>query len=188
MTSDTLCRIGAGDLLGQADHGVFRGGIGRAVRRADKPADRGHVDDAAATGLRHMSQRRATSEEGAAQVHVKHVVPERIGGFRAGREAVEDGGVIDESIKPPMPRDGIIHKCIDRGAFAHIGDVKLGASACRVHRSDGFGTLIRQHAANDHLCTAMRQMFDRGSANAGFAARDKNNLAVEIGHATLSFE
>ena len=114
----------AGGRLGQADHGVLGGDIGRHAGRADQAGDRGGVDDRARLLLQHHRQHVAQAEEHALDVDADHLVEHRLVVLGGRRDLALDAGVVEEAVDAAVGVERRLHVGLHVGRLGDIGDVR----------------------------------------------------------------
>ena len=109
--------------LGQADHGVLRGDVGRDAPDADEAGDRRGVDDAPATAGGHRRHHVLQPEEHAAEVDGDDPVErlDRVGHDRG--DGALDTGVVEEPVDAAEQLHGDADVALDRGFVGHVGDL-----------------------------------------------------------------
>ena len=102
IDADALAGDLAGRGLGQPDHRVFGGDIGRHARRRHQPGDRGGVDDRAAFLLQHDRQHMAQAEKDALDVDRDDLVERLLVMFGGVRPFALDAGVVEKAVDRAM--------------------------------------------------------------------------------------
>ena len=116
--------------MGQRQHRVFCGGVGRARHFRDVPAGPGRdVDDAAILLLPHRRQHRAHAVEHAVQVDIDDLVPAVQ--FHVGPAPLRhvDAGAVDQEIDPAVPAEDLLGRLVHVGLVADIERDRLGLAA-----------------------------------------------------------
>src|SRR5207237_4420908 len=124
----------------EADGGVFGGGVGGDVGRADQAGDGGDGDDPAPVPLQHRADDGPGAEEGAGGVHPEHGLP--IGQRDPGqRRRVGPSGVVDEDFDFEGAQGAL-----DGGLVAHVegGEVDAAVHAAVTHGGAEIGGRLGQ--------------------------------------------
>jgi hypothetical protein len=120
VDADPARRVFERGALGETEHAVLGGVVGRASGVADQAAERRAVDDRAAALRAHLAQFVLHARPYAAQVDGRDAV-EALGRFvgRVG-ERQHDAGVVERHVEPAELGDGAID---ERGDLVFVGDV-----------------------------------------------------------------
>ena len=174
-----------GERLGEAEHAVLGGGVGRRTRRAHmhEGLDRADIDDASLAG----AQRREESVrhvENAGEVDRDDVFPVVDHGLCRTQHAVaaDDAGIVDEDRDlPDLVGDLLRH----RDAVLAPGDVERKAFGLAAGIADFLRGLRRRLLVpvEQHDARALAGIAERdGAPDAGACTGDDGDLILEKGH------
>ena len=133
----------AGGRLGEADHRVLGGDVGRDARRADEAGDRGRVDDGARLLLQHDRQHVAQPEEHALDVDADHLVEHRLVVLGERLELAFDAGIVEEAVDAAVGVERGLHVGLHLGRLGDVGGLRARLPALLL---DGAGGALRARA------------------------------------------
>src|SRR5260221_2131217 len=159
--------------MGQLQHRMFGGCVGRARHLRDMAAGPGrNVDDAAVLLLAHRRQHRAHAVQDAVEIDIDELVPAFE--LHVGPAALWniDAGVVDQEVDTAMTANNLLRRSVHVRGFADVQRhrLALAATACNL-RHHGVQRILA--APRNHHRPAVRgQRFRPGLADAAAAAGD----------------
>src|SRR5439155_3353753 len=156
----------AGGGLGQADHRVLGGDIGRHPGGRDETGDRGGVDDRPRFLLQHHRQHVTQPEEHALDVDRDDLVEHRLVIFGGVLPGPLDPGVVVEAVDPAIGVERGLYIGRDVGGFGNVGGDEARLAALLTQ--DAGGGLAARRVAVDHddLGAALAEGERGGAADA----------------------